>query len=192
MPMIYIDDCLRGTVELLECPSDKLKRRTYNMQGVSFNPEELTAEVKKLVPHLEGEYKVDPLRQAIGEKIIIISYFYLERFWVSNLTRTYNLLWDAITTIELLLTQIIKLVWCRTFFTAKCKCVVIKWKDACYALDGKIVITVWGGLEPITFWSLMRCSVSIELFVCHWLYYVACANIEIIARVRSIALIPVF
>ena len=80
MPMIYIDDCLRGTVELLECPSDKLKRRTYNMQGVSFNPEELTAEVKKLVPHLEVEYKVDPLRQAIGEKIIIISYFYLERF----------------------------------------------------------------------------------------------------------------
>lgn len=67
MPMIYIDDCLRGTLELLECPAEKLKRRTYNMQGVSFTPDELTAEVKKFVPHLEVEYEVDPLRQSIGK-----------------------------------------------------------------------------------------------------------------------------
>ena len=49
------------------------------MQGVSFNPEELTAEVKKLVPHLEVKYKVDPLRQAIGEKIIIISFVFKQK-----------------------------------------------------------------------------------------------------------------
>ena len=66
MPMIYIDDCLRGTLELLECPEDKLKRRTYNMQGISFTPEHLVENVKQFLPDLEVEYEVDSLRQSIG------------------------------------------------------------------------------------------------------------------------------
>ena len=65
--MMYIDDCLRGTVELLECPANRLKRRTYNLQGVSFTPEELIEEVRKHIPELTIEYEVDSMRQAIGK-----------------------------------------------------------------------------------------------------------------------------
>ncbi len=67
MPMIYIDDCLRGTLELLECPEDKLKRRIYNIQGISFTPEQLVEDVQQVLPDLKVEYEVDPLRQSIGE-----------------------------------------------------------------------------------------------------------------------------
>ncbi|XP_028406359.1 L-threonine 3-dehydrogenase, mitochondrial-like [Dendronephthya gigantea] len=67
MPMIYIDDCLRGTLELLECPEEKLKRRIYNMQGISFTPQELVESVQEVVPDLQVEYEVDPLRQSIAD-----------------------------------------------------------------------------------------------------------------------------
>lgn len=67
MPMIYIDDCLRGTLELLECPEDKLERRTYNMQGISFTAEQLVENVQQFLPDLEVEYEVDSLRQSIGK-----------------------------------------------------------------------------------------------------------------------------
>ena len=66
MPMIYIDDCLRGTLELIECPEDELKRRTYNIQGISFTPEQLVENVQQFLPDLKVEYEVDPMRQSIG------------------------------------------------------------------------------------------------------------------------------
>eukprot|EP00118_Oscarella_pearsei_P025375 m.308083 g.308083 ORF g.308083 m.308083 type:complete len:344 (+) comp43354_c0_seq1:89-1120(+) len=66
LPMIYIDDCIRGTVEMLEAPAEKLKMRTYNMAAVSFTPLELVKELKKHVPHLEVEYVPDE-RQAIAD-----------------------------------------------------------------------------------------------------------------------------
>ena len=69
LPMMYITDCLRGTIELLKCPADRLTVRTYNMQGVSFTPDELFDEIRKYIPHLEIEYEVDPMRQSIGKFI---------------------------------------------------------------------------------------------------------------------------
>lgn len=65
MPMIYLPDCLRATVELLEAPSENLKMRTYNINAISFTPEELANEVRKFIPRLEIAYEPDE-RQAIG------------------------------------------------------------------------------------------------------------------------------
>ena len=78
MPMIYLPDCLRATVELLEAPSENLKMRTYNINAISFTPEELANEVRKFIPRLEMAYEPDE-RQAIGgyykycEDITVIS-----------------------------------------------------------------------------------------------------------------------
>ena len=65
LPMIYLPDCLRATVELLEAPAERLKMRTYNISAISFTPDELADEVRKFIPTLKMEYEPDE-RQAIG------------------------------------------------------------------------------------------------------------------------------
>jgi len=66
LPMMYIDDCLRSTIEFMMAPSEKLTTRTYNVHAMSFTPEEIFNEVKKHVPQLEIEYKPDS-RQNIAD-----------------------------------------------------------------------------------------------------------------------------
>ena len=65
LPMMYIDDVLRATIDFMETGSDKLSMRTYNVTAMSFSPEELAGEVRKYVPDLEVVYQPDE-RQAIG------------------------------------------------------------------------------------------------------------------------------
>lgn len=64
--MMYIDDCLKATLEVMEAPAEALSMRTYNISAMSFTPEELVQEVQKHVPELQVIYKVDEIRQAIG------------------------------------------------------------------------------------------------------------------------------
>lgn len=66
LPMMYIDDCLRASLEIMEAPAEQLSMRTYNINAMSFSPEELVQEVQKHIPELEVAYNVDPVRQAIG------------------------------------------------------------------------------------------------------------------------------
>jgi len=47
MAFMYLEDCLRGTVEFLEAGNSKLSRRVYNFHGFSTTPEDLVKEVKK-------------------------------------------------------------------------------------------------------------------------------------------------
>uniref|UniRef100_A0A4W5J7F7 L-threonine dehydrogenase n=1 Tax=Hucho hucho TaxID=62062 RepID=A0A4W5J7F7_9TELE len=67
LPMMYIDDCLRATVEMMEAPTDTLSMRTYNINAMSFTPEELAQEVQKQLPDLEVTYDIDQVRQAIAD-----------------------------------------------------------------------------------------------------------------------------
>ncbi|CAB1342512.1 unnamed protein product [Coregonus sp. 'balchen'] len=67
LPMMYIDDCLRATVEMMEAPTDTLSMRTYNINAMSFTPEELAHEVQKQLPDLEVTYDIDQVRQAIAD-----------------------------------------------------------------------------------------------------------------------------
>ncbi|ELT88987.1 hypothetical protein CAPTEDRAFT_1836 [Capitella teleta] len=66
LPMMYIDDCLRSVMEILEVPAEKLKLRTYNIHAMSFTPAEIYAAVKKVIPSLTIEYKPDS-RQGIAD-----------------------------------------------------------------------------------------------------------------------------
>ena len=66
LPMIYIDDCIQATIDLLNAENAKLTRRVYNLAGISFSPEQIAAAVKKYIPDFTIEYAPD-FRQAIAE-----------------------------------------------------------------------------------------------------------------------------
>jgi nucleoside-diphosphate-sugar epimerase len=66
LPMIYMPDAIRATIELMDAPSAKVKiRSSYNVAGVSFNPRELAAEIKRVRPDFAIAYTPDS-RQAIA------------------------------------------------------------------------------------------------------------------------------
>ncbi|WP_234733530.1 NAD-dependent epimerase/dehydratase family protein [Tellurirhabdus bombi] len=67
LPMIYMDDALRATLELMEAPADQISVRTsYNLAGMSFTPAELTASIQTYFPHFITNYKPD-FRQGIAD-----------------------------------------------------------------------------------------------------------------------------
>lgn len=66
LPMMYMPDAIRATIELMEAPADKISIRTsYNISGMSFSPKDISAEVKKHIPDFKISYKPD-YRQAIA------------------------------------------------------------------------------------------------------------------------------
>ena len=66
LPMMYMPDAIRATIELMEAPKEKIRIRTsYNLSGMSFSPKEIAAEIKKTIPDFEIVYKPDS-RQAIA------------------------------------------------------------------------------------------------------------------------------
>ncbi len=66
LPMIYMPDAIRATISLMEAPAENIKiRSSYNVSGMSFNPQELTAEITKNVPNFKVHYAPDS-RQAIA------------------------------------------------------------------------------------------------------------------------------
>jgi len=67
LPMMYMPDAIRATIELMESPADKISVRTsYNLSSMSFSPEEMGAEIKKYVPGFTINYEPD-YRQAIAD-----------------------------------------------------------------------------------------------------------------------------
>lgn len=68
MDMMYMPDALDAIVDLMEADSSKLiHRNAFNVTAMSFDPEELAAEIKKYIPAFELTYNVDPVRQAIAD-----------------------------------------------------------------------------------------------------------------------------
>lgn len=64
LPMIYMPDAIRATIELMDAPAGKVAiRSSYNVAGVSFNPRELAAVIKKAVPDFEIAYEPDSRQQ---------------------------------------------------------------------------------------------------------------------------------
>ena len=67
LPMIYMEDAVRATMELMESSPEKIKIRTsYNLAGLSFTPEEIAAEIKIHLPDFTIKYDPD-FRQAIAD-----------------------------------------------------------------------------------------------------------------------------
>jgi len=67
LPMMYMDDAIRGTIELMEAPAEKIKTRmAYNIGAMSFAPEEIAAAIQKHIPEFEISYAPD-FRQQIAD-----------------------------------------------------------------------------------------------------------------------------
>jgi len=67
MPMLYMDDAINATLQLMEAPKDKVTvRSSYNLGGMSFTPKELAEEIRKEIPDFEIDYKPD-FRQQIAD-----------------------------------------------------------------------------------------------------------------------------
>ncbi|WP_256081836.1 NAD-dependent epimerase/dehydratase family protein [Massilia sp. YIM B04103] len=67
LPMIYMPDAIRATIELMDAPASQIKvRSSYNVAGVSFNPEQLAAAISAKLPEFKISYKPDS-RQAIAD-----------------------------------------------------------------------------------------------------------------------------
>lgn len=65
LPFLYMDDCLTAIEMLLEAPSEQLNQRVYNVQGCSFTPKMMEAEVQKYLPEFRYEHRID-YRQEIA------------------------------------------------------------------------------------------------------------------------------
>jgi len=67
LPMMYMPDAIRATIEVMEAPAEKISIRTsYNISGVSFSPKEIAAEIKKHLPDFSISYDPD-YRQRIAK-----------------------------------------------------------------------------------------------------------------------------
>jgi nucleoside-diphosphate-sugar epimerase len=68
LDMMYMPDAIKAALDLMDADPKKLKHRNaFNVTAMSFAPEDIAAEVKKLVPNFTMDYSVDPVRQAIAE-----------------------------------------------------------------------------------------------------------------------------
>ena len=67
LPMMYMPDCIKGTIDLMETDIKNLKHHCdFNMASMSFSAEELANEIKKHIPDFVCKYKPD-FRQAIAD-----------------------------------------------------------------------------------------------------------------------------
>ena len=67
LPMMYMDDAIRATIQIMQTPNEKIKiRSSYNLGGVSFTPKEIAATITKHIPDFTITYKPD-FRQKIAD-----------------------------------------------------------------------------------------------------------------------------
>jgi nucleoside-diphosphate-sugar epimerase len=66
LPMMYMPDAIRATIELMEAPADRLSiRSSYNLSAMSFSPKEISASIQKHIPDFSITYAPD-FRQQIA------------------------------------------------------------------------------------------------------------------------------
>ncbi len=67
LPMMFMSDAIKATLDIMEADPAKLSlRSSYNVAGISFNPRQLAEEIRKHIPEFEITYKPD-FRQAIAD-----------------------------------------------------------------------------------------------------------------------------
>jgi nucleoside-diphosphate-sugar epimerase len=67
LPMMYMPDCIKATIDLMQAPIENLKHHSdFNLAAFSFSPKELAAEIKKHIPEFKISYEPDE-RQKIAD-----------------------------------------------------------------------------------------------------------------------------
>ena len=68
LPMMYMDDAIRATLDLMNAPAESLTiRSAYNLAGISFTPAQLAEDIKKIMPGFGISYAESDPRQAIAD-----------------------------------------------------------------------------------------------------------------------------
>ncbi len=67
LPMLYMPDAIRATIELMKAPKEQIRVRTsYNLAGMTFSPSEVVEAIRDFYPHFKVDYKPD-FRQEIAD-----------------------------------------------------------------------------------------------------------------------------
>lgn len=67
LPMMYMDDAIEATIQIMDAKPENIKvRSSYNLAAMSFTPEEIAQEIKKIVPEFKISYHSD-FRQKIAD-----------------------------------------------------------------------------------------------------------------------------
>ncbi len=67
LPMMYMDDAIKATIDIMEAPAEKVKiRSSYNLAAISFTPEILAEAIKNHISEFKINYDPD-FRQKIAE-----------------------------------------------------------------------------------------------------------------------------
>jgi nucleoside-diphosphate-sugar epimerase len=67
LPMMYMDDAVKATIDIMNAPVEKIKiRSSYNISAMSFCPAEIALAIKNHIPDFSITYNID-FRQAIAE-----------------------------------------------------------------------------------------------------------------------------
>ncbi len=67
LPMMYMDDAIRATIEIMDAPVENIKiRSSYNLAATSFDPQAVATSIRKHIPSFEISYKPD-FRQIIAD-----------------------------------------------------------------------------------------------------------------------------
>jgi nucleoside-diphosphate-sugar epimerase len=68
MDMMYMPDALNAAITLMETDPAKLRHRnSFNVTAMSFDPEMIYNEIKKIKPEFEMEYRINPIVQKIAD-----------------------------------------------------------------------------------------------------------------------------
>ncbi len=68
LPMMYMPDAIKATIELMEAPAQNISIHTsYNISGMSFSPKEIAASIQQHIPDFSISYKPD-YRQNIANR----------------------------------------------------------------------------------------------------------------------------
>ena len=67
LPMMFMDDAIKATVQIMQAPSEHIKiRSSYNLAAISFSPEDVARSIKNHLPEFNITYKPD-FRQTIAD-----------------------------------------------------------------------------------------------------------------------------
>lgn len=95
LPMMYMPDAIRATIELMEADASRISVRTsYNISAMSFSPKEIAAEIKNHIPDLSVSYKPDyrqPIAnswpQSIDDSVARKDWGWKEEFTLETMTK---------------------------------------------------------------------------------------------------------
>ncbi len=96
LPMIFMEDAIKATLQLMDAPKENIKTRTsYNLSGLSFTPEELASEIQKIIPNFSISYMPDFRQeiakswpQRIDDKEAREDWAWIPNFTLSEITQT--------------------------------------------------------------------------------------------------------